>query len=207
MNLDQFLQFFAKAKSLFEDNLNELSRLDSVLGDGDHGVSMLKGFKCIEAEIEKQSFNSVSDLLMAAGRTLMKEIGGSCGPLFATIFMQGAMATKGKTDIGTEDFAVMMRKSSDMIMNIGKAKPGEKTMLDALVPAAEALEKCAAEGTDVAEALRISALAAKDGAENTKDMLATKGRGRYQGEKSLGNIDPGAASVSYIFEALAGIQE
>lgn len=206
MNLDEFLQFFANVKVIFEDNLSELSRLDSILGDGDHGVSMLKGFKCIETEIEKKTFNSVSDLLSVAGKTLMKEIGGSCGPLFATIFLQGAMVAKGKDEIGTADFAAMLRKSADMIMTIGKAQPGEKTMLDALIPAAEALEHCAAEGTEIAEALKISAKAAEDGAKKTKKMLATKGRGRYQGEKSLGNVDPGAKSVSYIIMAFADVK-
>lgn len=205
MNIQQFSQFFKLAKDCFETNLGELSRLDSVLGDGDHGISMLKGFQCIETTFEGKEFASISDMLMLAGRTLMKEIGGSCGPLFATIFMQGATAVKGKDTMETAEFAAMTRKSADMIMNLGKSKAGEKTMLDALIPAAESLEKSLAEGIDTAEALKLAAQAAEDGAEATKDMLATKGRGRYQGEKSLGHKDAGAVSVSYIMRTFASV--
>ncbi|MDO5446037.1 MAG: dihydroxyacetone kinase subunit DhaL [Eubacteriales bacterium] len=205
MNLDDFYNFFSAAKQIFEENLNELCRLDSVLGDGDHGVSMLKGFKCIESDIQDRKYESISDLLFNAGKTMMKEIGGTCGPLFAAVFMQAGMAAKGKTEIGTEDLALIFRRASDAVMNLGKAKAGEKTMVDALLPAAESLEFSKTEGKNVREALTEAAEAAGRGAEATRNMLATKGRARYQGEKSIGAVDPGAMSVCFIFKALASV--
>ena len=196
MDLEQFIRFFHIAKDRFEANLGELSRLDSVLGDGDHGISMVKGFKGIEKELSEHTFSSISDLLGIAGRSLMKEIGGSCGPLFATVFLQGAAVAKGKQSMETADFAAMLRGGANSVMMLGKAKPGEKTMLDALIPAAESLEKSADEKLDTSRALALAAEAAERGAEETKNMLATKGRGRYQGEKSLGHMYAGATIVS-----------
>lgn len=207
MNVQQLLRFFELAKDYFESYLHELSRLDSVLGDGDHGQSMLKGFLCIQKEVAGKSFGSISELFSVAGRTMMREIGGTCGPLFATIFLQGALVSKGKETLKTEDFARMLRSSCDKIMALGKAKQGEKTMLDALIPAAEDLESSAAKGLDLAEALSSAAKVAKQGAEATKDMRATKGRGRYQGEQSIGHKDPGAASVALIVQSLADAQK
>lgn len=207
MNLQQLLRFFELATDCFDSNLHELSRLDSVLGDGDHGQSMLKGFLCIQKEVAGKSFSSISELLSAAGRTMMREIGGTCGPLFATIFLQGALVSKDKETLETADFARMLRSSCDKIMALGKAKQGEKTMLDALVPAAENLESSADKDLDLAEALSRAAKAAKQGAEATKDMRATKGRGRYQGAQSIGHKDPGAVSVALILQSLANAQK
>lgn len=203
MDLDRLIRFFHIAKDLFESNLNTLSQLDSALGDGDHGISMLKGFKGIEAVLSARTFSSLSELLSVAGRTFMKEVGGSCGPLFAAVFLQGAVAVNGKTSMETADFAAMLLGSVNSVMALGKAKPGEKTMLDALIPAAESLKKSAAENLDTSSALTLAAEAAARGAQETKDMLATKGRGRYQGKNSLGHLDAGAVSVSYLMRALA----
>ena len=203
MNLGQFLRFFEMANQCFEANLNELSRLDSALGDGDHGMSMLKGFKCISAAIANKPFASISDLLSVAGRTLMREIGGSCGPLFAMIFIQGAQVAKDKAQMQTADLARMFGESGARIMALGKSARGDKTMLDALLPAADVLQQCAEEGVDAPQALARAADAAMDGAKATEDMLATKGRGRYQGENSLGHMDPGAMSVALILRTLA----
>lgn len=202
MNYSDFMNFFSVARESFEKNLDYLSELDSVLGDGDHGISMLKGIRSAEEATKDKTFAGVSELLSTAGRALMKETGGSCGPLFATLFIQASMAAKGKDNLSTEDFAVIMEKSSLSISNLGKAHQGEKTMLDALIPAAESLRNSADNDLCTKEALKRSAEAAKNGAENTKNMLATKGRGRYQGEKSIGHIDPGAMSVCLIMEAL-----
>jgi len=202
MNNKQALEFFKKAKNVFADNLEELSRLDSLLGDGDHGVSMLKGFTSIEQSLEGKTFASISDLFMNAGRVLMSEIGGTCGPLFGTMFMSGATAFRGKDDVGTPEFAAMFTNAADGVMKLGRCKAGEKTMVDALVPAGESLKASEAAGEELKLALTKAYEAAKAGAEATKGMLSTKGRGRYQGEKSLGCQDPGATSVSLILYAL-----
>jgi len=203
MNAAQSVKFFHDVKAVFEANLSELSHLDSLLGDGDHGISMLKGFTSIEQSMEHTKFPSVSDQFRNAGRVLMSEIGGTCGPLFAVIFMAGAAAFQNKEDITTSDFAVMFKGAADNVMKLGKCSAGDKTMVDAILPAAESLKKSSENGEDVKTALTKAYEAAKAGAEATRDMLATKGRGRYQGEKSLGCQDAGATSVSLILYALA----
>lgn len=203
MNAAQSALFFHDARAVFEEHLSELSRLDALLGDGDHGVSMLKGFTSIEQSMEQKTFDSVSDQFRNAGHILMREIGGTCGPLFAVLFMAGAAAFENKEDITTPDFALMFRSAADSVMKLGNCKAGDKTMVDAMVPAAESLLKSSAAGEDVKTALAKAYEAAKAGAEATRDMRCVKGRGRYQGEKSLGCQDAGATSVSLILFALA----
>ena len=200
MNTQQVRDFVIAAEKAFSDNLDMLTKMDSLLGDGDHGVSMLTGFKGAKKLVEEGSFSTPSEVFQTVGRSLMKEIGGTCGPLFATIFMKGALATKGKETIGTEDFAKMFSDASTAIQSMGRSKPGDKTMVDALAPAAVSLTESAAAGLGEKAALEAAYQAAVQGAEATKDMLATKGRGRYQGEKSLGCQDAGATSVSIILK-------
>ena len=204
MNLGQFLRFFEMANQCFEANLNELSRLDSALGDGDHGTSMLKGFKCISAAIANKPFASISDLLSVAGRTLMREIGGSCGPLFAMIFIQGAQVAKDKAQMQTADLARMFGESGARIMALGKSARGDKTMLDALLPFADALDAAAARGDALADAWRAAVEAAKRAADATCDLLPRVGRARPQAERSLGTPDAGAVSMAMCFEKALG---
>ena len=133
----------------------------------------------------------------------MREIGGSCGPLFAMIFIQGAQVAKGRSEMHTADLARMFSESGAKIMALGRSARGDKTMLDALLPAADVLEQCAETGVETVQALNKAAEAAMNGAKATEGMLATKGRGRYQGENSLGHMDPGAMSVALIVRTLA----
>lgn len=203
MNAAQSASFFHDLKVIFTNSLPELSHLDSLLGDGDHGVSMLKGFTAIEQSMEQKELVSVSDQFSNAGRILMSEIGGTCGPLFAVVFMAGAAAFQNKENITTADFALMFSGAADRVMKLGKCKAGDKTMVDAILPAAESLRGSSEAGEETKAALIKAYEAAKAGAEATKDMRSTKGRGRYQGEKSLGCQDAGATSVSLILFALA----
>lgn len=202
MNAAQSVRLFHDLKIVFTDNLPELSHLDSLLGDGDHGVSMLKGFTSIEHSMEQKELSSVSDQFSNAGRVFMSEIGGTCGPLFAVVFMAGAAAFQNKEDVTTADFALMFSGAADHVMKLGKCKAGDKTMVDAILPAAESLRRSSEAGEETKAALVKAYTAAKAGAEATKDMLSTKGRGRYQGKKSLGCQDAGATSVSLILFAL-----
>jgi len=201
--LEMSSTFFLLAAQGFEEALDELSRLDAAIGDGDHGVSMLKGFRSVSSAISVASFADIGAQWMEAGKILMKEIGGTCGPLFATIFIKGGMAARGKTELSAADFAKMVRDGCDGVRSMGKAAPGEKTMVDALEPASASLAAAAEKGLPVAEALRHAADQARAGAEATRSMRATRGRGRYQGENSIGHQDAGATSVAIIFGALA----
>lgn len=177
-----------------------LSQLDSALGDGDHGVSMFKGFSLVKEKITQQQYDDIGTLWIDAGGVIMRKIGGTCGPLFATILIKGGLLAKGAVDTDTAKLAAMIVAGSDGVRALGKANLGDKTMVDALEPAADAL--VAHEGASLVVALEMALQAAKDGAQATRDMLAAKGRGRYQNENSRGHIDPGAVSVCIILEAL-----
>lgn len=200
MNIERHIEFFVIAADKFEANLQYLSQLDSALGDGDHGASMLKGFSLAKEKIVQQRYNDVGALWVDAGGVIMKKIGGTCGPLFATILMKGGMLAKGVSDTDTAKLAAMIVAGSEGVRALGKATPGDKTMVDALAPAADAL--AAHENAPLVNALEMALRAARDGAQATRDMLAAKGRGRYQNENSRGHIDPGAVSVCIILEAL-----
>lgn len=203
MDLAQCKQFFFNARDLFEQHLDELSRLDSVLGDGDHGASMVKGFRAVVDTIGPKEYPNISALFMDAGMTFMRVVGGTCGPLFATLFTKGAAAFKDKDSLGTPEISAMFGDGNAAVQALGKSRPGDKTMVDALDETAKSLAESVETGLDLKDALPLAAKAAERGAEATKDMLATKGRGRYQGENSLGAKDAGATSVALIVEALS----
>lgn len=202
MNIAQQLHFFELAAERFEKELDHLSMLDSALGDGDHGASMLKGFSMAWEKVSHQSYGDVGSLWMDAGRVLMKEIGGTCGPLFATILMKGGFAARNLQEIDAVKLAEMLRLGCDGVQMLGKAKPGDKTMVDALAPAAEALQLAASEGQALPDALEAAVRAAQAGAESTRDMLAARGRGRYQKENARGHVDAGAVSVCILLESM-----
>ena len=134
-------------------------------------------------------------ILKTVGMTLVSTVGGASGPLYGTAFMKAGMKVMGKMEIGMDDFLVMLQEAVDGIKMRGKSTTGEQTMLDAMVPALEAMK---AEGT-----LAAGLAAAKDGVEKTKDMIATKGRASYLGERSLGHQDPGATSFTLILGVIA----
>ena len=203
INISLMKKFFVDLKNKFEENLDELSALDAAIGDGDHGVTMLKGFRAAAEEASRGEYADINGLWSGAAKVLMKEAGGTCGPLFAAVFLKGGALANGMSEVGLDTLAKMFSAGNQGVKALGRASLGEKTMIDALEPAACALEKAAAEGLSLAEALQSAAKAAEEGAVSTKDMLATKGRGRYQGEKSLGHQDAGATSVAIIFKTLA----
>ena len=203
INVTQMKEFFIECGESFKRNLEYLSELDSALGDGDHGVSMAKGFNGVKELVGSKEFDDIGSMWMEAGKLMMKDIGGTCGPLFATIFIKGGMAAKGLREIGAEQLSAMIKAGSEGVKALGKADVGDKTMVDALAPAAAALEASGA--ADITGAAGLLYEAAEAGAIKTKDMKASKGRGRYQGEKSIGPQDAGAASVSIIFKALYDI--
>ena len=205
INIAMMKAFFLGARETFEEKLDELSALDSAIGDGDHGVSMLKGFREVANQITGREYTDISALWLDCAKVLMREIGGTCGPLFATIFMKGAMPARNKTEVDAATLADMFIAGNAGVKALGKSEPGEKTMVDALEPAALELDRAAKNGKSLEESLALAAKAAADGAAATKDMLATKGRGRYQGESSLGHEDAGATSVSYLFRVLENV--
>lgn len=186
-----------------EENHRELTQLDSAIGDGDHGTNMRRGFQAALESLEKAEPSSPSDALKAVSMALIGKVGGAAGPLYGTAFLRASSALSGKDDISPADVAEALEAALGGIKQRGKAEPGDKTMVDALAPAARAAKEAASADKTAAEVLRAAAEAAAKGAEETVPMVAKKGRASYLGERSAGHKDPGAASTALLLDAAA----
>lgn len=183
-------------------NHEELSRLDNALGDGDHGSAMLRAVEAAEKAIRQTTDGGAAKLLQAIAWGVMGSAGGAPGPLFGSFFL-GMAAEAGDGDMDAAAVAAMFESALAGLRKQTKAQPGEKTMIDALVPAIEALRASADASGDVAAALAGAAEAAVKGAESTRDMQARHGKARNMGERTIGHQDPGATSVSCLFKGFA----
>lgn len=177
-----------------------LTELDNVIGDGDHGINMARGFKAVMEKYASLQEMDCGSILQETGKVLMKTVGGSSGPLYGTAFKKSGASLKGKNSISMADFIEMLKVSMASIMKLGKSTEGEKTMLDAMGPALRALE--AATEQAPADALAAAVKAAEAGIEYTKGIIATKGRASYLGERSIGHEDPGAVSFTLMLRTI-----
>ena len=190
-----------KISETIKANKDLLTDLDREIGDADHGVNMARGFSAVEEKVPKDEAD-IGVLLRKTGMTLLSTVGGASGPLFGTAFMEAGKAAAGKTELEPQDLAAMFDAAIAGIQKRGKAELGEKTMLDALVPAAEKYKEMIAGGADMAAALDAAVEEAHKGVEYTKTIRATKGRASYLGDRSIGHQDPGATSVTLILETI-----
>jgi len=189
-----------------------LTALDQAIGDGDHGINLDRGFTAIVAMIDERpapedgttDAAATADLLRACGKTLISKVGGASGPLYGTAFLRGAGAVAGVTDGSpAESFVVALEAAAGGISGLGKSTEGEKTMLDALFPAARAARAALDGGGSIVDVTGAARDAAAAGAAATIPMLATKGRASYLGERSVGHQDPGATSATLLLTVLA----
>jgi dihydroxyacetone kinase-like protein len=180
-----------------------LTQLDAAIGDGDHGINMNRGFDAVGKALAVQDGNlPPGQLLTIAGKTLVSTVGGASGPLWGTVFRR-AGRTLGKADtFDGEALLAALDAGVDGVVDLGAAAPGDKTMVDALRPAVDALRGGLDAGTPLDSALASAAAAAEDGARATVPMQARKGRASYLGERSIGHQDPGATSAALIMRAL-----
>jgi dihydroxyacetone kinase-like protein len=181
-----------------------LTELDNEIGDGDHGINLARGFAAVKEKMPSFADKDVGAILKETGMTLVSTVGGASGPLYGTAFMKAGMACKGMSEIGGKEFLAAFSAAVAGIKQRGKSEEGEKTMLDALCPAERALTEALGGGADLKEALGKAVDAAEEGLVHTKDIIATKGRASYLGERSLGHQDPGATSsllLLQVFEA------
>ncbi|MGO4353706.1 dihydroxyacetone kinase subunit DhaL [Rhizobium sp. RAF36] len=186
------------------ENRDRLSELDGVIGDADHGITMELGFSTVKTSLAANEAESdLGAIFNLAAKSFLNAVGASSGPLYATAFMRAGAALKGKTSVGDEDMVKAFAAMAKGIEDRGKAVPGEKTMVDAWRPAADAAEAELAKGSPLAVCLKAAANAADAGAEATKSMLATKGRASRLGERVLGHADPGAVSAALIIGTMA----
>lgn len=202
---NDFKNMILKISDVINENILFLSELDSVIGDGDHGTSMARGFNNTVEIIIKNNPKSISEILDLVGSTMISTIGGVTGPVFGSLFSgMGEAYSKEKNEINLNELSNMFTKGYEKVMEVAPAKPGEKTMVDALLPALESLEDSVKKGKiAIKDALESMAKAAKVGAEFTKDMIATKGRARYAGERALGHEDAGANTIYLIIRSMS----
>ncbi|MBR7058097.1 MAG: dihydroxyacetone kinase subunit L [Stomatobaculum sp.] len=186
-----------------DENAQFLTDLDAAIGDNDHGINMARGFKKVDADLPGLAGKDIGAILKKVGMDLVSTVGGSSGPLYGTAFMKAGAKAAGKNEISLDDFIVMMDEAIGGVQLRGKAVKGEKTMLDAMIPAQEAMKAAAAGGADAAAVLKAGVKAAEEGVEYTKTIIATKGRASYLGERSIGHQDPGATSFTVILQAIA----
>lgn len=203
INFDMLCRIMSSAVAKIRDNHEELTKLDSAIGDGDHGTTMLRSMESVDNTISQADGDDMKGLLYDIGWNIMCCDGGSTGPLLGSLFMGMSDGVEGETTLDAGAVAAMFRAGLEGMSVQSKASVGDKTMMDALIPAVEALESASKEGKMIAEMLEGAADAAKQGAESTKDMQAKFGRARNLGERTLGFQDPGATSISYIFAGFA----
>ncbi|TPL91694.1 dihydroxyacetone kinase subunit DhaL [Mesorhizobium sp. B2-3-12] len=187
-----------------EADRDRLCQLDGVIGDADHGIAMALGFNAVRDALASLDLAATepTGLLNTAAKSFLNAVGASSGPLYATAFMRAAAAVKGKAELADSDVVALFQAMAQGIRDRGKAETGEKTMVDAWQPAAEAAGASNAAGKSLAESLQAALAAAERGAEATKDMIAAKGRSSRLGERSLGHMDPGAASAVTVIGAM-----
>jgi len=203
LQLNDFVNILAAISKTITANRNYLCEMDSVIGDGDHGITIASGFENIVKTIDGKSFTSSAELFKAAGSSFMSTVGGTTGPIFGYLFIE--MGNKLKeisgdrnTAVGTDEFFLMAEAAMKKIMKLGGAKPGDKTMIDALYPAVNSLRQSVKESTSLSEAFKHMAAAALSGAQSTREMVAARGRARYAGERAKGYQDAGATSLYLI---------
>ncbi len=199
----KLIEILTAIAHMIEDNKDFLSDLDNVIGDGDHGINMARGFGEVLKKLPSFEDKDAGAILKMVGTTLVSTVGGASGPLYGTAFMKSGGAVDKKTEISFEDFINILNVSIEGIKMRGKSTQGEKTMLDALIPAYDVLKAAFEAGEpDVKAAFESALKAAKDGVEYTKTIIATKGRASYLGERSLGHQDPGATSFTLMLEVI-----
>ena len=187
-----------------EANKEYLTQLDAAVGDADHGINMSRGMSAVMAKLDDQAGgDDVGALLKTVGMTLVSTVGGAGGPLYGTLFLRMGTAVTGKSELSPDDWAAALEAGIAGVQERGKAESGDKTMVDALLPARDALTAALGNGAPFGEALRASAAAAEKGMKDTVPLVARKGRASYLGERSAGHQDPGATSSQLLLEAAA----
>ncbi len=197
--LSQAQAWIANAAQSIEANSARLSELDAAIGDGDHGANMARGMGAVTTKLNATTSADLAGLFKTIGMTLLSSVGGASGPLYGGFFLELAKQSAGKTELDAPALAALLGAGLGDIRRRGKAEPGDKTMVDALIPAIDAL----AAATDLASGTAKAAEAARAAATATAPLLARKGRASYLGERSIGHEDPGANSVALLFAALA----
>jgi phosphoenolpyruvate---glycerone phosphotransferase subunit DhaL len=205
MDAGFFRAWVAEIAAVVETQRDHLTQLDSAIGDADHGINLARGFSAVEAALAQASTPTPGSVLRLTGSTLISKVGGASGPLYGTAFRHAGKALGDAPEVDLPALAGALEAALSGVQKLGAAREGEKTMVDALAPAANALSKAVTEGASPADALSALADAAAAGAQATIPMHALKGRASYLGPRSVGHEDPGAASTALIMGALRDV--
>ncbi|GAB7102132.1 dihydroxyacetone kinase subunit DhaL [Streptomyces phaeofaciens JCM 4814] len=195
LDADHFRRWMTATAASVDREAERLTALDSPIGDADHGSNLRRGFRAVTAALEKEAPDTPGAVLVLAGRQLISTVGGASGPLYGTLLRRTGKALGDAAEVSEEQFTQALRTGVDAVMQLGGAAPGDKTMIDALVPAVDAL--------DAGLGFGAAATAAEQGAEATTPLQARKGRASYLGERSIGHQDPGATSAALLVAGLA----
>ncbi|WP_327312509.1 dihydroxyacetone kinase subunit DhaL [Streptomyces sp. NBC_01235] len=192
LDADFFRRWMTATAASVDREADRLTALDSPIGDADHGSNLRRGFTAVTAALEKEAPGTPGAVLVLAGRQLISTVGGASGPLYGTLLRRTGKALGDAAEVDEGGFAEALRTGVDAVMQLGGAAPGDKTMIDSLVPAVDALP----------DGFRAARAAAEQGAEATTPLQARKGRASYLGERSIGHQDPGATSAALLIAAL-----
>ena len=200
---EQAMDWIRRTAAVVEENAVMLTRLDSAMGDGDHGTNMVRGFRAVLERVGALEDKEFASLFRTVGMALIGKVGGAAGPLYGSFYLGMGKQLGAAGEAADGDLAAALRAGYDAVVARGKAQPGDKTMLDAWFPALEVLDRAVGEGTQLGAALDQAAAAAEDGMKATIPLVARKGRASYLGERSKDHQDPGATSTYLILQALA----
>jgi len=189
--IDWILRYATK----ISENKELLTTLDAAIGDADHGLNMARGFEEVRQRLATHVSDDFGQLFKTIGMTLLSKVGGASGPLYGTLFLRMGMAAADKTVLTPDEFAAALAGGIDGIRQRGSARPGDKTMIDALLPAVLALQQALDNYAGLCDALQAATAAAETGMKATIPMQASKGRASYLGPRSVGHQDPGATSA------------
>ena len=203
INLNDFIKILNDICDAIEVEKDYLSELDRAIGDGDHGVTMSIGWTAVKEKLktidQQDGFQKICTQIASS---FLSAVGASAGPLYATALMRGGMAIKDKEYLDAQSFAIFLDAAANGVKDRGKAEIGDKTMLDVWLPAAEEMKKQVVSGKDLIESLKLTVSIAEKSMNNTKNLISKRGRSSKLGERSIGHIDPGAASSFIIIKSI-----
>ncbi len=199
---EQIIKWLQSVAIVLEENKEYLTELDAAIGDADHGINMNRGFQKVITQLPTVADKDIGSILKTVSMTLISSVGGASGPLYGTLFLKASSAVAGKSKLTDEDMVALLQAGVDGVVQRGKANLGDKTMLDALSPAADAFQQAIANGTTTVEALQQAVSAAEQGMKDTIPLVAKKGRASYLGDRSANHPDPGATSTYLILKTL-----
>ena len=202
MHADVFRAWITAAAAVIEEQRDHLTQLDAAIGDADHGINLARGFTAVLSALDTAAPATPGAVLTLTGATLISKVGGASGPLYGVAFRRAGKALGEAPDVDLPALAAALEAALAGVQQLGAAREGDKTMVDALAPATGAFSKALAEGAPAADALAALVQAAQAGAVATISLQALKGRASYLGPRSVGHEDPGAASTALILAAL-----